>query len=140
MKKKVIKIYCDGGARGNPGPAASAFAVIENSKVIYKESKYIGETTNNVAEYQSVLLAVSWISKSSVYSSYDEINIFLDSQLVEKQLNGKYKVKNQGLRKYFDETKKLLQGISATITFESLPREKNKLADLLVNEELDNQK
>ena len=129
-----LTIYCDGGARGNPGPAASAFAVEKDGKVIYKNAKYLGSATNNIAEYNAVTLALGWLSKSSsIESRVSSIELILDSELVAKQLSGLYKVKNQNLKKLFDTAKDLEEKISYSV----VPRTKNKLADFLVNETLD---
>lgn len=127
-------IYCDGGSRGNPGAAASAFVVTDGNKVLYKESKYLGIETNNVAEYNAVLMAVNWI----IDNKYgDEIIVNLDSQLVERQLNGKYKIKNEKLKLLADEIKTKIQKNNIKINFVWGYRENNEVADSLVNEELD---
>jgi len=123
-------IYCDGGSRGNPGPAASAFVVTEEKKVIYKESKYLGVETNNVAEYTAVLLAIEWLSDKKAKG---EIIINLDSQLVERQLNGFWKIKSPKLKLLADEIKSKAVKVKFVWNY----RTKNILADDLVNEELD---
>lgn len=124
-------IYCDGGSRGNPGPAASAFVVTEDGKTIFKESKFLGVETNNVAEYTAVLMAVEWLAKQSA------VTINLDSQLIERQLNGYYKIKNKNLKKIFDQIKLKIKDNRLKINFVWNYRTKNTLADDLVNEELD---
>lgn len=136
MEKEKIIVYCDGGSRGNPGPAASAFVVTSDKKVIYKESKYLGIATNNVAEYTAVLIAIEWIAKQfTVYNLQFTIN--LDSQLVERQLNNKYRIKNEKLKVIFDEIKSQIKKNNLQIKFVWNSREKNYLADSLVNKELD---
>src|SRR3990167_9210993 len=111
MQKNNLVIYCDGGSRGNPGPAASAFVATSDNIVIYKESKFLGNETNNVAEYMAVFLAVSWLSKLSPNTYYLlPIIINLDSQLVERQLNKKYKIKNQNLKIIYDKIRLLISG------------------------------
>lgn len=133
-----IFIYCDGGARGNPGPAASAFVVEKNRRIIKKESAFIGVATNNVAEYQAVIMALKWLaSDTSIMYHVSSIDFILDSQLVARQLNGLYKVKNEILRNLFFTIKTLEKKIKAKINYVSVTREKNKLADFLVNEKLD---
>lgn len=124
-------IYCDGGSRGNPGPAASAFVVVDDGKVKYKKSKYLGVETNNVAEYTAVLMAVEWLAKQPAAT------INLDSQLIERQLNGYYKIKNENLKKIFDQIKLKIKDNRLRINFVWNYRTKNTLADDLVNEELD---
>ena len=135
---QTLKIYCDGGARGNPGPAAAAFVVIQNSKVIHKESKYLGETTNNVAEYKSVLMALSWLTDN--YKDRDDLDLIinLDSELVTKQMSGQYKVKNEKLKNIYIRGKRLESELSSKAIYRWAPRNKNRLADFLVNKELDN--
>ena len=123
-------IYCDGGSRGNPGPAASAFVVTEDGKTIFKDSKFLGIETNNIAEYTAVLLAIEWLSDKK---SKGEVVINLDSQLVERQLNGFWKIKSPKLKLLADEIKSKAVKVKFVWNY----RTKNILADDLVNEELD---
>lgn len=132
-----IRIFCDGGSRGNPGKAASAFIVEKNGKIIKKESNFIGVATNNVAEYQAVVFALQWLAAANIQSSVSSIDFVLDSELVVKQLNGLYKVKNEVLRNLFLTCKALEKKIGTRINYINVPREKNRLADFLVNERLD---
>ncbi len=132
-------IYCDGGSRGNPGPAASAYVVTENEKVIHSEGKYLGIETNNVAEYTAVLLAVTWLS-NLIPNPQSLVTINLDSQLVERQLNGAYKIKSEKLKVLYDQIKLLIINSSLLIKFQWGYRSKNTLADSLVNETLDSAK
>lgn len=136
VTKRNIKIYCDGGARGNPGPAAYSFIVVENEKVVHRKSNFLGKRTNNFAEYSGVLAALEWLTKKS--AGLDDVSIFLDSQLAVKQLNGEYKVKSKNLKPLITKIKLLENNIDTKINFNFLPRAKNKLADLLVNKTLDN--
>lgn len=139
-------IYCDGGSRGNPGPAASAFVVTKDDKVFYKEGKYLGIETNNFAEYTAVLLAIEWLGKQQITNHNQQITINLDSQLVERQLNGAYKIKSPKLKTLFDQIKLLITSMKQAslinskllIKFQWGFRDKNTLADELVNETLDN--
>lgn len=136
--EKTLTIFCDGGARGNPGPAASAFvAQEEDGKEIYKKGLYIGEATNNVAEYAAVLSALAWLKDFGNLDNYSKIVFILDSELVKKQLSGEYKIKNATLAGYAIKIKKILAGISKPIIFLHVLRAKNKDADALVNEALD---
>lgn len=134
MEEKYI-IFCDGGSRGNPGPAASAIIVTSNNRVLYSEGKYLGVDTNNVAEYNAVLLAINWVVKNARHSL---VIVNLDSQLVERQLNGFYQVRDIKLKKLHDEIKTITQKYNLKISFAWGYREKNKIADSLVNETLDN--
>lgn len=130
-----LTIYCDGGARGNPGPAASAFAAVKDGRIIFEDSKYLGKSTNNVAEYNAVIMALDWLRKNK--ESLETILFILDSELVTKQVNGKYKIKSPTLIPLVTKAKDLEKKISAKIFYRWLPRTKNKIADRLVNEELD---
>lgn len=129
-------IYCDGGARGNPGPAAYGFVIYDSKGLkVYEEGRAIGKTTNNVAEYSAVISALKYVlsSKYKVLS----INFFLDSQLVAEQLFGGWKIKNENLRSLYFTIKDLEQKISAKFSYSHVPREKNQEADRLVNAALD---
>ncbi|MEA3272220.1 MAG: ribonuclease HI family protein [Patescibacteria group bacterium] len=127
MSKKLV-IYTDGGARGNPGPAG--VGVVVEGVGEYKE--YIGKTTNNQAEYRAVILALEKVKDVEV----DELDFYLDSELVVKQLNREYKVKNPGLAPLFLKIWNLSMGFKK-VTFTHIRREKNKEADRLVNEAID---
>lgn len=131
----MLEIYCDGGARGNPGPAAYGFVVRNNGQIIREQKEYIGIATNNVAEYTSVIAALKWLAKN--FGGQD-LNFFLDSQLVASQLSGLYKIKNSSIRNLVFEIK-TLEAEFAQIRYTHIPREKNKEADRLVNQALDRQ-
>jgi ribonuclease HI len=132
-----LLIFSDGGSRGNPGPAACAFVVEKEGKIIFSQNKYLGKNTNNVAEYSGVILALTWLTKFSSENQVDSVNYFLDSLLITNQLNGIYKIKNENLKKYFEVIKKLENKIKIKINYKHIYREKNKMADLLVNKCLD---
>lgn len=140
MVKKNLKIYSDGGSRGNPGPAACAFVAQENGKPIYSQYKYLGVATNNVAEYNSILLALKWLSKKTIKSKYKQVTCFLDSELVMKQLSLLFKVKDEKMRSLFYSVKKYEEKIDMPVTYVHVRRDKNKLADFLVNKCLDEKK
>ncbi len=122
-----IIVRTDGGALRNPGPAASAFVVESDKKIICLHSEYIGTATNNEAEYKAVIMALEYVKEKFTAK---RISIFSDSQLVVKQLNGEYKVKAAGIIPLWSMAKKLMSEISASI--EWVPRNENKLADSLV--------
>jgi len=130
-----MEIHTDGGARGNPGPAACAFVAEENGKAIFKDSKFLGKTTNNQAEYQGLILALQWLLDN--LPTGPVINVYMDSELIVRQLNGIYRVKDEELRDLFSEVTSLTKKIPRRIVFRNIPRSKNKLADFLVNSELD---
>lgn len=129
-----LTIHTDGGARGNPGPAAIG-AVIqdETGKVLSTISEYIGETTNNQAEYRALHEAL----KKAVEYKPQTVECRLDSLLVVKQMNGEYKVKDAELGKIYIQVWNLSQQF-ADIRFTHVRREHNKEADALVNKALDN--
>lgn len=134
----MIRIFCDGGARGNPGEAAAAFVVEKEGKIIYSEAALLGKTTNNIAEYQAVYLALKWLSKNpGVNRPPSDIEFLLDSELVTKQINRVYRVKNKNLKDIFKRIEILIKQIPDEIFFKNITREKNIKADFLVNQKLD---
>lgn len=138
MKTDGIIIHTDGGSRGNPGPAACAFVAEKDGKEIIKASKFLGDQTNNHAEYHGVLLALNWLdSQSDIINQESSILFLLDSELVVKQINGLYKVKDENLRNLFFEALTLMKKLGGDFIFKHVLREKNKVADQLVNVELD---
>ncbi|NQU78048.1 ribonuclease HI family protein [Candidatus Falkowbacteria bacterium] len=119
---KKLKIYTDGGARGNPGPAAFGVVVEDlDGKMVGKFSKYLGETTNNQAEYQAVHFALEKAKEMRA----SEVEIFSDSELIVKQLNQDYKIKNEDLGKWFLKIWNLRQEIGK-VSFTHIRREKIK--------------
>lgn len=132
---KEVKLYGDGGSRGNPGPSAYGFAILDmNDNVLFKRGQYIGITTNNQAEYKAVLFGLEEAKKQGA----KKVEVYLDSQLVVNQMNGSYKVRNQDLLPIYNSIKSLLTNFES-ISFTHVPRELNKLADSMVNEALDAQ-
>ena len=140
-----LKVFSDGGSRGNPGPAAIGVVIRFEDDIIKEISNYLGTKTNNQAEYEAVVAALEWIRKDlplaidiNITEDQDtEIDCFLDSQLVVEQLNGRYKIKNEGLRPLFDKVRELIAELGGKVTFKYIPREENKDADTLVNRALD---
>lgn len=134
---KKFTVYTDGGARGNPGPAAIGVYIIDSEgKEILRKSKQIGEATNNIAEYSAVIEALKWIRENfqSVLNIGDfNLQFYLDSSLVVNQLNGIFKVKQNHLRELLLQVKLLEQEVGGKILYNFIPREKNKIADSLVN-------
>ncbi len=130
-----LKVFTDGGARGNPGPAACAYLIYDPVNLREKSGKYLGVTTNNVAEYQGVIEGLKSI-RENIKEEVQKIEFFLDSQLVVMQLNGLWKIKDQNLKRLVTEIKELENDLN--IFYNYIPREKNKDADLLVNLTLDN--
>ena len=128
-----VKIFSDGGSRGNPGPSASGFVVLDmEDTVLVERGVYLGVTTNNVAEYTALKLALEECKKMGVR----EVHAYLDSLLVVNQMKGIFKIKNRDLWPIHDAIKKLATGFDK-IEFSHVPREFNKLADAEVNKALD---
>ncbi len=132
MNYKVITTFTDGGARGNPGPAGIGVVLKSNGANIFAKGEYIGETTNNQAEYRALLLA---LEKAHEFGA-EEVQCFLDSELLVKQMNRQYKVRDANLAVHFVKAVQLSQNFRK-ITFTHIPREQNQEADALVNEAID---
>lgn len=137
MPKKII-VNTDGGARGNPGPAAIGFYIRdEEGNEIAKVGEKIGKATNNVAEYLAVIFALEWIVRNLETETLS-IGFYLDSNLVVNQLNGIFKIKEGHLRELFFRIKILEQQIKGDISYHHISRKQNFVADSLVNSALDN--
>lgn len=133
MSEHVITIHTDGGARGNPGPAASGAFSPELGEI----KKYLGVATNNQAEYTAVIIALeAAVEYKKHHPEYTEIHFFLDSELIVKQMKREYKVKNPELQKLFLQVWNLSSQFTK-VTFTHVRREYNKDADRLVNEAID---
>jgi len=129
-----LTINTDGGSRGNPGPSGIGAVLVDQKGGILKEiSEYIGEGTNNQAEYTALVRALEEAKKLKA----DEVSIFMDSELIVKQIKQEYKVKNKDLGVLFVKVWNLLQKF-AKWDIKHVRREKNKKADELVNKALDN--
>lgn len=128
-------MYTDGGSRNNPGPAAVG-VYVETLRKQY--GHYIGQKTNNEAEYEAVIFGLKKIKQLSGKDRIKdtEIEIYLDSELVERQLNHVYKIKEEKIQKLFIEVWNMMLDFGK-VTFNHIPREKNKVADNLVNKALD---
>ena len=138
--KKLI-IYTDGGARGNPGPAAIGVVITDNPAMGFKAKHYseaIGKTTNNVAEYKAVIFALKKAKLLLGGERAKETNIEVrsDSEFVVNQMNGTYRIKDEELKPFFIEVWNAKQDFKS-VSFAHVPRERNRDADKLVNEALD---
>jgi ribonuclease HI len=130
---ETIKIYADGGSRGNPGPSASGYVLLtKDNQIIKQNGVYLGSTTNNRAEYMALLFAL----KDAVDLNSQKVTVYMDSLLVINQMRGVYKIKNADLIPIHREINSLLVHFDR-ISFNHVPRELNKLADLEVNKCLD---
>ena len=128
-----VKLYADGGSRGNPGPSAGGFVVLDMNDMVLKESsKYLGITTNNQAEYHALKGGLELCARERVKI----VHVFMDSLLVVNQLKGIFKVKNRELWSINEAVKNLIPQFE-TIEFTHVPRELNRLADAEVNKALD---
>lgn len=126
-------IFCDGGARGNPGPAgAAAVLVDEQGRTVKERADFLGEATNNVAEYHGLLLGLKLASAAGVR----RLSVKLDSELVARQLTGAYRVKHPGLKPLWGQAQQLLKTFEHW-RVEHIPREANAEADRLVNQAID---
>lgn len=127
------QLFTDGGSRGNPGPGACAYVLYNSAgKVQEKCGKYLGVVTNNQAEYDGLLFGLEAAQKLQI----DDLSCFLDSELVVKQLNGEYRIKDGGLKVKALQILKIKAAMDQ-VTFNHIPRAKNFLADKLVNDTLD---
>ena len=132
---KEIKLYADGGSRGNPGPSASGYVLMGmDDSIIKKSGVYLGITTNNQAEYQALRFGLEEALKLGVR----EVHVFLDSLLVINQMKGIFKVKNRDLWPIHEAIKEQVKQFKK-VNFTHVPRELNKLADAEVNETLDSE-
>lgn len=130
----ILTIHTDGGARGNPGPAAVG-VVMDCGSVHHEHGRCIGEATNNIAEYTAVLDALQLINEFP--EPISELHFFLDSELVVRQILGQYRVKDPILQGLHGEITKQLRATGHPFRFTHVRREQNKLADKLVNAALD---
>lgn len=139
--KKII-IYTDGGSRGNPGKAATGVVFCnEKGQIIKKYGEYLGDNlTNNDAEYQAIIFALKKFKAlfGKAIAEISDVEIKADSELVVKQLNGKYRLENPKIQQFFIEIWNLKFDFKS-VKFKRIPREKNSEADRLVNEALDHQ-
>jgi ribonuclease HI len=127
------KLWTDGGARGNPGPAAYGYVLeAEDGTVLAAHGEAIGEATNHVAEYRALVAGL----EKAVELAVDEVEVVSDSELLVKQMRGEYKVKNEALRELSEDATRLARQLRS-VRYTAVRREHNELADRLVNEALD---
>ena len=125
----MITVYIDGGARGNPGPAGYGVHVVDaQNQPLASLHGALGTATNNVAEYNGLLAALTWAARAG----HTRVHIKSDSLLLVEQMKGNYRVKNAGLLPLYREARHLVARVGQ-VTFEHIPREKNKEADRLSN-------
>ena len=128
-----ITVYTEGASRGNPGHAGIGIVIVDSQGNLIKElSDYIGETTNNIAEYTAFLTALKEVREME----YDEVEVVSDSELMVKQINGEYQVKNVGLKKLYDQAKEIIKEFKS-FSIRHVRRGENKRADELANQGID---
>lgn len=134
--EKFVKVFTDGASRGNPGMSAIGIAVYnDEDELITELKKFIGTGTNNSAEYKALIESVKLLC--SIKTDFDSVNFYCDSELVVKQIKGQYKIKNPDMITLSNEFFKELNSLQKKYTITHIPREKNKTADNLANEALD---
>ncbi len=128
-----IKLYADGGSRGNPGPSASGYVLLDmQDNIIFEGGVYLGVTTNNQAEYKALRFGLEEAQKLQAQT----VHVYMDSLLVVNQLTGKFKIRNRDLWPIHDAIKQLAKTFKK-VEYTHVPREFNKLADGMVNKTLD---
>jgi ribonuclease HI len=119
--KSGIEIYTDGAARGNPGPSASGFIVLEEGKLLNEQSVYNGQATNNYAEYNAVILALGWCIENFHEPGCIDIELYSDSELIIRQLAGRYKVKSEDLAPLNEKAVELIHKFKS-VKLNNVPR------------------
>lgn len=130
-------IQTDGGARGNPGPAAIGVFITQDGKELIKMGKTIGVSTNNVAEYSALLTAWQLLLAKVKPEDRGEVNVKMDSELVVKQMKGEYRIKDPSLQRFAIQIKSLEREWGRGVLYQHVPRNQNTICDELVNVALD---
>lgn len=130
---KCAYLFTDGAARGNPGPAGAGFVITDRSgQAAFEGKRYLGAMTNNQAEYSALIDGL----RKVLELGYSVVEIRLDSELIVRQIEGEYRVKNEGLRPYYQEVTEILDRFG-NFSVRHITREKNKVADRLANRAID---
>ena len=127
-----VVLRTDGGSRGNPGPAGAGFVIERDSEIVCRGGRFLGSHTNNVAEYEALI----WGLENVAALGHREVTVYADSELLVKQLNGQYRVKNEGLKPLFARALKLLRGFDS-FAVAHVRREFNAEADEMANQAMD---
>jgi ribonuclease HI len=134
----ILRIFTDGASRGNPGHAGIGYVVKkDDGSSLFHYFEYIGTVTNNVAEYTALIRCLENLKNRSEIGVHSEAIFHTDSELMSRQLNGQYKVKDEVLKKLFVKSKSLLMSLPLKFTIRHVPRELNKEADILANKAID---
>lgn len=133
-ESRELVLYTDGASRGNPGPAGAGALIIDlEGSTVAEKAVYLGEATNNQAEYQALLVGL----KAAVKLAPSRLTIRMDSELIVKQLNGEYRVRNRDLQPLYSRARELIQRFGE-VRIVHVPREENAHADRLANQAIDN--
>jgi ribonuclease HI len=124
----------DGGSRGNPGPAGAGFVIEREGEIVCRGGRFLGSVTNNIAEYEALIWGLENVSAMG----FGSVTVYADSELLVKQVNGQYRVKNEGLKPLFARALKLLRGFT-NFKVAHVRREFNKDADEMANQAMDAQ-
>jgi ribonuclease HI len=127
-----LTIYSDGASRNNPGQAGAGVYIVEGNHPREKIARYLGDTTNNIAEYSAAIIGLEY----ALSRRASRVRLLADSELLVKQLNGEYKVKNEGLKPLYCKAKELIAKIGS-VEVKYIPREMNREADALANRAID---
>lgn len=131
-----ISIYTDGGARGNPGPAGAGAVVYQGKEEVVLVSEFLGFQTNNWAEYEALIRALE-AARQTLGSPLSHVQVYLDSELIVKQLSGEYRVKDPALKKQYARVIGIVEESFPEVSFTHVRREKNTRADELANQAMD---
>ncbi len=135
--KDIVTIFTDGGARGNPGPAGAGAVVYEGASEVATVSQFLGKQTNNWAEYEALILGLK--AATDFYKGKKlSADVYMDSELIVKQMKGEYKVKNPELKKQYARASKIITDNFSLVSFKHVVRELNARADELANHAMDN--
>ena len=133
QKEEALSLYIDGASRGNPGPAGIGVVLYDGGKrTLWEFGKFIGETTNNVAEYTALIYGL----QEALIHKIKRLSVYTDSELLARQLQGKYKVKEPHLKTLHQQARSLIQGFGG-FGIHHLPRRENRRADKLANQAID---
>lgn len=127
-----LTIYTDGASRNNPGEAGAGVYILRDGEPFEQIARYLGQTTNNIAEYTAAIIGLEHAVKAGARS----VRLFADSELLVKQVNGQYKVKNEGLKPLHGKVRELIARIGS-VEVQYIPRERNREADALANKAID---
>jgi len=129
---KELTIFTDGASRNNPGESGAGVSIMQHGLPLEGIARYLGTTTNNIAEYSAAIIGL----ERAVQLGASKVKLCADSELMVKQLNGQYKVKNEGLKPLHARAKELIAKIGS-VEVQYIPRERNKDADALANKAID---